>query len=282
MEAAPLRPEVLLLVHRGCTADIMARDGWESWPSRADGGGCATGGAGESLPLPETNNSRQLSRAHFPGISGLIVMTRGVFLSLDGLDGTGKSTQCRMLADWLRARGHAVVQCADPGGTAVGDVVRALLLGHRGEMSPACEAFLFMASRAQLTAEVIRPALDAGQVVLSDRYLLANAVYQGHAGGLDPEKLWEIGRLSSGGLEPDLTLVLDLTPAEAARRRGRPADRLEGRAAEYQERVREGFRAEARRRPDRIRVVDAAGPVEEVHAQICREVARVMAAGPRA
>src|SRR5262245_26217996 len=139
-------------------------------------------------------------------------MTRGLFLSLDGLDGTGKSTQCRLLAGWLRARGHAVTECADPGGTAVGDVIRALLLEHRGEMSVTCEALLFMASRAQLTAEVIRPALEAGQVVLSDRFILANVVYQGHAGGLDPEKLWEIGRLSSGGLEPDLTLVLDLPP----------------------------------------------------------------------
>jgi dTMP kinase len=209
-------------------------------------------------------------------------MTRGVFLSLDGLDGTGKSTQCRLLADWLRARGRAVKQCADPGGTAVGDVVRTLLLEHRGEMSPTCEAFLFMASRAQLTAEVIRPALDSGQVVLSDRFLLANVVYQGHAGGLDPEKLWEIGRLSSGGLEPDLTVVLDLPPRAAARRRGRPADRMESRAADFQRRVRDGFLSEARRRPERIAVVDAAGSVEEVHALICREVARVLAAHPRA
>ncbi len=209
-------------------------------------------------------------------------MTRGLFLSLDGLDGTGKSTQCRLLADWLRARGREVTLCADPGGTAVGDVIRTLLLEHRGEMSVACEAFLFMASRAQLTAEVIRPALEAGQVVLSDRFILANVVYQGHAGGLDPEKLWEIGRLSSGGLEPDLTIVLDLPPEEARRRRGRPADRMESRAEDYHQRVRDGFLSEARRRPERIVVVDAAGTVEQVHALICQEVARVMAAGPRA
>jgi dTMP kinase len=209
-------------------------------------------------------------------------MARGLFLSLDGLDGTGKSTQCRLLADWLRARGHTVTECADPGGTPVGDVIRTLLLEHRGEMSLTCEAFLFMASRAQLAAEVIRPALEGGQVVVSDRFILANVVYQGHAGGLDPEKLWEIGRLSSGGLEPDLTIVLDLPPDAARRRRGRPADRMENRAADYQQRVREGFLSEARRRPERIRVVDASGSVEEVHAQICQEVARVMAAGPRA
>jgi dTMP kinase len=209
-------------------------------------------------------------------------MTRRLFLSLDGLDGTGKSTQCRLLADWLRARGREVTLCADPGGTAVGDVIRTLLLEHRGEMSVTCEAFLFMASRAQLTAEVIRPALDAGRVVVADRFLLANVVYQGHAGGLDPERLWDIGRLSTGGLEPDLTIVLDLPPEEARRRRGRPADRMENRADEYQQRVRAGFLAEAHRRPDRIVVVDAARPVKEVHDHICQEVARVMAAGPRA
>src|SRR5271168_1096942 len=117
---------------------------------------------------------------------GSIVMAHAVFLSLDGLDGTGKSTQCRLLAAWLRAQGRQVVSCADPGGTAAGDIIRSLLLEHRGELDVACEAFLFMASRAQLVSEVIRPALADGQIVVSDRFLLANVVYQGHAGGLDP------------------------------------------------------------------------------------------------
>src|SRR5262249_15093526 len=199
-------------------------------------------------------------------------MTRGLFFSLDGLDGCGKSTQCRLLADWLRSRGQAVTTCVDPGGTAIGAVIRSLLLDRRREMVLICEALLFMASRAQLTAEVIRPALDAGQVVVSDRFLLANVVYQGHAGGLDPDKLWEVGRLATGGLEPDLTLVLDL-PLEAARaRRQGPADRVESRATNYHVRVREGFLAEARRRPERIRVVDASQPVEVVQECIRKEV----------
>jgi dTMP kinase len=208
-------------------------------------------------------------------------MPRGPFISLDGLDGTGKSTQCRLLASWLRARGLTVVECADPGGTPVGNVVRGLLLDHRREMSVACEALLFMASRAQLTTDVIRPALDAGQAVVSDRFLLANIVYQGHGGELDREELYAVGRLATGGLEPDLTVVLDL-PVEAAqaRRRG-PADRMESRTAAYHSRVREGFLAEARRRPEQICVVDASQPVEAVHVAICREVQRVLAAGSR-
>lgn len=204
------------------------------------------------------------------------------FISLDGLDGSGKSTQCRLLADWLRARGFDVTECVDPGGTAIGAVIRDLLLGHRHDMVLSCEMFLFMASRAQLTAEVIRPALEASRAVVADRFLLANVVYQGHAGGLDPERLWEVGRLATGGLEPDLTIILDLPLDVACARRTGPADRVESRDAAYHTRVREGFLSEARRRPDRIRVVRADQPTECVHQQICQEVAHVMAAYPRA
>ena len=199
-------------------------------------------------------------------------MARPFFLSLDGLDGTGKSTQCRLLADWLRGRRHEVTVCTDPGGTVVGGVLRNLLLHHRHALSLPCEALLFMASRAQLVTEVIRPALEAGRVVISDRFLLANVVYQGHAGGLDPEQLWQVGLFSTGGLEPDLTLVLDLPSEQAQARRTGPADRVESRDAAYHVRVREGFLAEARRRPERIRVIDASGSVQAVHECICREV----------
>jgi dTMP kinase len=209
-------------------------------------------------------------------------MTQSLFISLDGLDGTGKSTQCRLLANWLRGRGYVVTECTDPGSTPVGDVIRELLLGHRHEMTLACEAFLFMASRAQLTAQVIRPALAAGGAVVADRFLLANVVYQGHAGGLDPEQLWAMGRLATGGLEPDLTVVLDLPVEEAAARRTGPADRVESRDHAYHARVREGFRAEARRRPERVCVVQADQPVAVVHEHICREVVRVLDARSRA
>jgi dTMP kinase len=199
-------------------------------------------------------------------------MARGLFLSLDGLDGAGKSTQCRLLTDWLRGRGWQVTTCSDPGGTEIGTQLRTLLLDRRQQMTLACEAFLFVASRAQLTAEVIRPALEAGNAVVSDRFLLANVVYQGHAGGLDPALLQTMGLLSTGGLEPDLTLVLDLPVDAALSRRQGPADRVESRAGEYHARVRAGFLAEARRRPERIRILDASRPVAVVHDDICRAV----------
>jgi dTMP kinase len=203
-------------------------------------------------------------------------MTRPLFLSLDGPDGGGKSTQGRLLAEWLRSRGLTVTTCTDPGGTALGQTLRNLLLHDQTPRSAWCEALLYMASRAQLVAEVVQPALDAGHVVVADRYLLSTVVYQGHAGGLDPRQVWEVGRVAAGGLEPDLTLVLDLPLERSQARRTRPADRVESRPADYQARVRDGFRAEAALRPDRIRVLDATPPVDVVQEAIRREVERML------
>jgi dTMP kinase len=209
-------------------------------------------------------------------------MQPGIFISLDGVDGAGKSTQCRLLVDWLLERSFDVTRCADPGGTPVGDELRQLLLGHRHELTLPCEAFLFMASRAQLVDQIIRPALDAGRIVVCDRFLLANVVYQGHAGGIDPKKLWDIGAMATGGLQPDLTIVLDLAVDAAHTRRVAPPDRLESREPDFHRRVRAGFLCEAKRDPQRIRVVDAALPIERVHELIRTEVTRVLDANPRA
>jgi dTMP kinase len=203
-------------------------------------------------------------------------MARGPFISLDGLDGAGKSTQCRLLGQWLRRRGLAVTECADPGGTEVGQLLRGLLLDHRRDISLTCEALLFMASRAQLTTEIIRPALDAGQAVLADRFLLANVAYQGYGGGLDPAKLYDIGLFATGGLEPDLTLVLDLPLPAARMRRKAEADRMESRDESFHARVRAGFLAEAAKRPDGILVIDAGQSADEVQESIRREVARFL------
>jgi dTMP kinase len=193
----------------------------------------------------------------------------GLFLSLEGIDGSGKTIQCWLLAHWLRARGRTVTACADPGGTPLGDQLRSLLLATRHDLCLPAEALLFMASRAQLTAEVIRPALDAGDVVIADRYTLSNVVYQGYAGGLDLELLRQAGRLATRDLEPDLTLVLDLDPALAAtRRRGRSPDRFECKDAAYQAWVRAGYLAEARAHPERIRVIDASGDLDAVQQAI--------------
>lgn len=205
----------------------------------------------------------------------------GLFLSLDGIDGTGKTTQLRLLADWLRGTGREVVPCVDPGGTPLGQELRQILLGHRHQLADACEALLFMASRAQLVAEVIRPALQQGKIALSDRFVLANVVYQGHGGQMNVEELWQVGRVATGGLLPDLTIVLDLPVELALQRRDRPADRMESRPVDYHRRVRDGFLLEAARQPERIVVIDAAPDVETVQQAIRDKVAPLLARGER-
>lgn len=198
-----------------------------------------------------------------------------MFLSIDGGDGTGKSTQIGLLCDWLRAAGRDVVACRDPGSTPLGEAVRELLL-HRHDLAidRRSEMLLYMAARAQLVEQVIRPALAAGRTVVSDRFLLANVAYQGYGGGLDVETLWNVGQVATGGLMPDVTIVLDVSPETAAKRLSRQRDRMELQGDAFHARVREGFLTEARRRPDQIVVVSAEGPIEAVQTEIRQQVQR--------
>ena len=196
-----------------------------------------------------------------------------MFFSFDGIDGSGKSTQIKLFADWLRERGDEVVVCRDPGSTRLGEEVRRLLLDRPDlNISRRAEMLLYMAARAQLVEEVIVPALAAKKVVVSDRFLLANVVYQGHAGGLDVPSLWQVGHVATGGLEPDLTFVLDLDDTHAAARIDRPLDRMEQQGDAFRAALRAGYLAEAARQPERIVVIDASRTVEEVQAEIRRLV----------
>jgi len=196
------------------------------------------------------------------------------FIVLEGIDGSGKSSQIAPLADSLRAAGKRVVTCRDPGATAAGDAIRSILL-HRQEitLSATAEMLLYMAARAQLVAEVIVPALNRGDWVISDRFLPANIVYQGYAGGLDPDSIRQVGEVATGGLEPDLVLLLDIDPAAALSRIERPLDKLENRGADHRSRLRDGYRQEAARRPDRWVIIDAVQSLPNVTGQIVHAVA---------
>jgi dTMP kinase len=205
------------------------------------------------------------------------ISQHSAFISLDGIDGTGKTTQLGLLADRLRSAGHTVTVCTDPGGTEIGAKLREILLfGRQAQMSMRAESLLFMASRAELVERVIQPALARGEVVLSDRFLLANVVYQGHAGGLDPAELWAVGRYSTHGLEPERVLVLDLPIELAKSRRKGVADRLESRDDWYFQRVRNGFLLEASLHPDTHRVIDASQTIEAIHEAIHTEVQELL------
>lgn len=211
--------------------------------------------------------------------------TVGRFLVLDGPDGGGKTTQVARLVAWLRDQGVDAVACRDPGGTALGNRLRSLLLDHAESHVPIAvqtEMLMYMASRAQLVEEVIRPALAAGKIVVSDRFLLANVVYQGYAGGLDPDGVWRVGMIATAGLLPDLTLVLDIDPQVATKRVGAPRDRMEARPVEYHARVRDGFRKALETYPAPHRLIDGSTDADTVAARIQKEVADVLGLGPRA
>ncbi len=191
-----------------------------------------------------------------------------MFFSFDGIDGVGKTTQMAQFVQWLQTRGHEVVVCRDPGGTALGDRLREILLDKSD--TPICrrsEMLLYMASRAQLVEQIIRPALAAGSVVVSDRFLLANVVYQGHAGGLDVGDLWQVGRVAIDGIYPDRVFLLDLTVEQAVLRRNREPDRIESQGDHYMELVRQGYLAETNRRGE-IVIIDADGSVDEIQQRL--------------
>jgi dTMP kinase len=193
-----------------------------------------------------------------------------MFFSFDGIDGSGKSTQLQLFCDWLRQRGQTVVTCRDPGSTPLGESIREILLKrHDLAIDRMAEMLLYMAARAQLVQQIIQPALSAGNTVVSDRFLLANVVYQGHAGGLDVPALWKLGQFITRSVEPDLTFLLDLAPNAAHSRIRRDLDRMEQQGDDFRQRLRNGFLAEAARRPDKIVVIDANRPIEQVQADIC-------------
>lgn len=190
---------------------------------------------------------------------------RGVLITFEGVEGSGKTTQMARLGRWLKGRGYKVELTREPDGTALGAGVRRLF--ERGPR-PLAQVFLFLAARHQHVAEKIRPWLKRGRVVLCDRYTDATVAYQGYAGGIDPATIRELNVQATGGVLPDLTLLFDLDPAEGFRRRhGRRRDHFERQALAFHRRVRRGYLDIQRAEPKRVHIVDASRPPAEVSAQ---------------
>lgn len=195
--------------------------------------------------------------------------SQGRFVVLDGPDGCGKSTQVRLLAEWLRGKGITVTAYRDPGTTAVGEKIRSILLDSAGLKMPAnVETLLFMAARAQLWQEHIAADLAAGTWVVMDRWISSTCAYQGFAGGFGIDKVIGLGQDCLPRVWPDLTIVLDIDTETAAGRMDRALDRMEQKGREYHAKVREGFLALARMHPEHVRVVDATHPIETVQGEI--------------
>lgn len=200
-----------------------------------------------------------------------------MFFAFEGVDGAGKTTQIGLFCDWLRSRGLDVVECRDPGSTPLGEKVRGVLLDSHGILiGQRSEMLLYMSARAQMVDEVIAPALAAGKVVVSDRFLLSNVVYQGYAGGIDPAAIWQVGTVATHGLLPELSLVLDVSDEIAAQRMNRPLDRIEQRGPEFRAALRRGYLAEAARQPERIVVVDAGREIDAVQTDLRAAAQRVL------
>ncbi len=191
----------------------------------------------------------------------------GVWITLEGGDGSGKTTQSNLLADWLADAGRTVVRTREPGGSEVGQLIRDIVLHHRGDIAPRAEALLYAADRAHHVATVVRPALARGEVVLQDRYLDSSVAYQGAGRVLDGDEIRNLSLWAAEGALPDLTVLLDLDP-EAARVRldsaDKPFDRLEAEKTEFHARVREAYLALAAAEPDRFLVLDAAASADEI------------------
>lgn len=200
---------------------------------------------------------------------------RGTFITLEGADGCGKSTQVALLADAIQAAGREVVRLREPGGTSISEKIRALVLDpDNAEMGPECELLLFEASRAQLVRQVIEPALARGAVVLCDRFYDSTYAYQAAGRALDARVISQANALGSCGVTPDLTLVLDMDTKDALARATRGgADRLEAEGVAFQERVRQGYLDLAAAESGRVHVVDATGSAEEVLGRLVDEAA---------
>jgi len=214
-------------------------------------------------------------------------IVRGIFITLEGVEGCGKTTQARLLAERLKRKGREVVLTREPGGTEIGERIRSILLdsAHRG-MAPLAELFLYAAARNQHVREVIQPALARGAAVICDRYADATTAYQGAARGIPHRAIEEIHRIATEGIWPDVTVLLDLPAREGlsramARNSSDAAaareDRFEREGIDFHERVREGYLEIARREPDRVIVVDASRGVEEIQREIAERIESVLA-----
>ncbi len=199
-----------------------------------------------------------------------------MFITLEGGEGCGKSTQAKVLYRRLRGKNLPVMLIHEPGGTALGEEIGKRLKGKRENIAPQAELLLFAASRAQLVAEVIQPALKEGKLVVGDRFIHSTIAYQGYGRRLNPAAVKTINRLAAQKVTPDLTILLDLPPQEGLARRGKRLDRFESEALSFHRRVREGYRQMAKEEPDRWLVIDAALPRREISQIIWKRVKELL------
>lgn len=195
-------------------------------------------------------------------------MKKGLFITFEGADGCGKTTQMKLLTEYLEQNGIDVVLTREPGGKGLGEKVREILLNYEGPVSDRCESFLFLADRAQNIDIIVNPAVKEGKIVLCDRHIDSTVAYQGYGRGLDIERINMLNDIATNGQKPDLTFVFDIDVETSMKRVGTQKDRMESAGIEFHNRVRNGYLELAKLEPQRIKVIDATKSIDEIHKEV--------------
>ena len=198
------------------------------------------------------------------------MVKRGYFITFEGADGCGKTTQLELLADYLKEKNKEVIITREPGARGLGERIRDILLNYDGEVSDRCESFLFLADRAQHIDIIVNPAVEDGKIVLCDRHIDSSVAYQGYGRGLDIEQIDRLNMIATNGKRPDLTLVFDIDAETSMKRFGTEKDRMESAGIDFFNRVRKGYLELANQEPERIRVLDATKSIEEIHNEVVK------------
>lgn len=202
-------------------------------------------------------------------------MMQGLFITFEGPDGCGKTTQMKLLAEYFEKKGKEVVLTREPGGKGLGEKVREILLNYDGEVSDRCESFLFLADRAQNIDIIVNPAVKEGKIVLCDRHIDSTVAYQGYGRGLNIDRINMLNNLATNGKKPDLTLVFDVDVETSMKRVGKEKDRMESAGIDFHNRVRKGYLELAKQEPKRIKVLDATKSIEGIHKDVINILAEV-------
>lgn len=203
-------------------------------------------------------------------------MKKGLFITLEGADGCGKTTQLNLLKEYLTSKGYEIVVTREPGGKGLGEKLREILLNYDGEVSDRCEAFLYLADRAQNIDTIIKPAINSGKIVLCDRHTDSSVAYQGYGREQNIDNINMLNELAVNGVHPDLTIVFDIDTETSMARVGAEKDRLESAGIEFHKRVRNGYLEIAKKNPQRIKVVDASQTIEDVQRDVIKIVEYVL------
>lgn len=195
-------------------------------------------------------------------------MKKGLFITFEGIDGCGKTTQLNMLAEYIKESGKDVLVTREPGSVGLGEKIREILLNYDGEVSSNCEAFLFLADRAQHIDVIVKPSVDAGKIVLCDRHTDSTIAYQGYGRGVDIERAKTLNKIATGGFVPDLTFVFDIDVETALERVGKNQDRMESAGVEFFERVRKGYLQIAKLESERVKVISSDDSIENIFMQV--------------